>query len=440
MTAVSASLRFAARLLALLCAALVATEVSTEPARTRVAAGNWPQWRGPDRDGVSKETGLLTSWPEGGPKKLYTTAGMGRAFSSVSVAGGRVFTMGDRGGGQFVIALDEETGRELWATRIGSSYSSPDDFNGPRGTPTIDGALLYAIGTDGQLVCLETATGRERWRKVLSRDFGGRMMSGWEWSESPLVDGDRVVVTPGGAKAGIVALDKTTGREIWRAAIPRFGSQGADGAGYSSIVISNGGGVKQYVQMMGRGLVGVRASDGWFLWGNNAVANNIANITTPVVRGNFVFGTSSYDTGSALIELAPAADNRVTATQKYFLDNFENHHGGVVLVGDYLYGGHGRSQGFPVCIELSTGKSMWPQQRGVGAGSAAVVAADGHLYFRYQDGVVALAEATPAAFRVKGSFRIPNPFRLSWPHPVVTGGRLYLREQDALHVYDVARR
>ena len=413
---------------------------SLQAVPTSAPGGNWPQWRGPLRDGVSTETGLLSSWPAAGPPLVWSAKGLGRGFSSVSVAGGKIFTMGDRGNAQFVIALDEDTGKELWAARIGANYNSPDDFNGPRGTPTIDGALVYAIGTDGQLVCLESATGREKWRKVLSRDFGGRMMSQWEWSESPLVDGDRVVVTPGAPRAGLVALDKTTGNEIWRATIPRIGSKGADGAGYSSIVISNGAGVKQYVQMMGRGLVGVRASDGWFLWGNNAVANNIANITTPVVKGNFVFGTSSYDTGSALIELAPAADNRVTATQKYFLNNFQNHHGGVVLVGDYLYGGHGQSQGFPVCLELATGKSMWPQQRGVGAGSAAVVAADGHLYFRYQDGVVALVEATPAAFRVKGSFTIPNPFRLSWPHPVVAGGRLYLREQDALHVYDVTSR
>ncbi len=218
---------------------------------------------------------------------------------------------------------------------------------------------------------LDTATGKERWRRSLSRDFGGQMMSQWTVRESPLVDGDRVVVTPGGSRAGIVALDKATGEDIWRATIPRVGSKGADGAGYSSIVISNGGGVKQYVQLMGRGVVGVRACDGVFLWGNNEVANDIANISTPVVKDNFVFASTSYDTGSVLARAgARGATAGVTATQKYFLDpgRFQSHHGGVVLVGEYLYGGHGQSHGFPVCIELATGKLMWPRVRGAGTG------------------------------------------------------------------------
>jgi outer membrane protein assembly factor BamB len=404
--------------------------------------GNWPQWRGPQRDGVSTETGLLTSWPAGGPPKLYTTTGLGRAFSSVAVAGGRVFTMGDRAQGQFVIALDEETGKQVWATRIGGVYNSPDDFNGPRGTPTIDGDLLYAIGTEGQLVCLETATGRERWRKSFERDFDGQMMSGWNWSESPLVDGDRVVVTPGGSSAGIVALEKLTGRDVWRAAIPRLVPRGSDGAAYSSIVISNGGGVKQYVQLMGRGVVGVRAADGRFLWGNNDVANNIANISTPLVSGNYVFASTSYDTGSVMMELSPGKmPNTVSAARRYFLgpNVFQSHHGGFVLVGGYVYGGHGQSQGFPTCIELATGKSVWQKVRGAGAGSAAVIAAEGHIYFRYQDGTIALVEANPASYNQKGSFQIPNPHTLSWPHPVIAAGRLYLREQDALHVYNIKR-
>jgi outer membrane protein assembly factor BamB len=418
----------------------ILTSASPRPGAA-APGGNWPQWRGPQRDGVSSETGLLPSWPKGGPVKLFTATGLGRGFSSVAVAGGHIFTMGDLRDGQYVLVLSEESGKPVWSTRVGRIYDSPDDFHGPRGTPTVDGALLYVITTDGNLVCLETATGKERWRKSLPSAFGGQMMSQWNWAESPLVDGDRVVVTPGGARAGMVALNKLTGAEIWRSTIPRVGPLGADGAGYSSIVISNGAGVKQYVQLMGRGVVGVRASDGAYLWGHNAVANDIANISTPVVRDNFVFASTSYDTGSALLELAPAAGGRVTATQRYFLDagKFQSHHGGFVLLGNYLYGGHGQSQGFPVCIELTSGKLMWPQVRGAGTGSAAVVAAEGRLYFRYQNGMVALVEATPVTYRELGSFQIPNPHTLSWPHPVVAGGRLYLREQEALHVYNVTR-
>jgi outer membrane protein assembly factor BamB len=347
--------------------------------------------------------------------------------------------MGDRRGAQFVIALDAATGKELWSAPVGGPHD--DQYAGPRGTPTVDGALLYAIGTDGNLVCLESATGRERWRKNMPRDFRGRMMSSWMYAESPLVDQDRVVVSPGGPGAALVSLDKATGREIWRGALPQVGRNGADGAGYSSIVISQGGGVKQYVQLMGRGLVSFRASDGFFMWANNDVANSIANISTPVVKDNFVFASTGYETGAVLVEVKPAPEGRVTAETAYFLrpSTLQNHHGGFVLLGDYLYGGHGQSNGFPFALELRTGRMAWPRVRGAGSGSAAVTAADGRLYFRYQNGVMALIEASPSAYNVTGTFEIPDVRQPSWSHPVVAGGRLYLREQDALHVYQITR-
>jgi len=415
-------------------AALGAVVLASDPPEN---GGFWPQWRGPQRDGVSTETGLLRSWPQDGPPKVWTANGLGAGFSSVAVAGGRVVTMGDRRDGQYVIALDEATGRELWATRVGGRHD--DEYGGPRGTPTMDGDLLYVVDTDGDVVCLETATGRERWRKNMPRDFGGRMMSSWMFAESPLVDGDRVVVTPGGARALMVALEKQTGREIWRAAAPRSAGEGSDGAGYSSIVISNGGGVKQYVQLAGRGLVSVRASDGWLLWGYNRVANNVANISTPVVKDNLVFASTSYDTGAALVEIAPAPEGRTTVQERYFLPfgTLQNHHGGFVLIGDTLYGGHGHNNGFPFALHLASGKMTWDRVRGPGTGSAAVTAADGHLYFRYQNGVMALIEVNPSKYVLKGSFEIPNVRNPSWSHPVVAGGKLYLREQDALHVYGI---
>ena len=403
------------------------------------SAGNWPQWRGPLRDGISVDTGLLTTWPAGGPPKVWTATGLGAGLSSVAIVGGRIYTMGDRRDGQYVIALSEDAGKELWAARVGNRHD--DEYGGPRATPTVDGALLYVTDTDGDVVAIETATGKERWRRSMPRDFGGRMMSQWMFAESPLVDGDRVIVTPGSRDAAMVALDKLTGRDVWRARVGAMGRNGADGAGYSSIVISNGGGVKQYVQVVGRGLISIRASDGWFMWGNNSVANNIANIATPIVHGDYVFASTSYGQGSVLVQLAADGSGRVNATEKYFLDGntLQNHHGGFVLIDGVLYGGHGLSNGFPVALDMMTGRMLWERVRGAGSGSAAVTAADGHLYYRYQDGTMALIEANPKQYQLKSTFTIPNVRNPSWPHPVVTGGRLYLREQDALHVYNVKR-
>jgi len=424
------------------CVGLVLAMVVSSPAvysQSAASGGNWPQWRGPNRDAVSSDTGLLQSWPEGGPRRLFAATGMGSGFSSVAVTGGRIYTMGDRRDGQYVLAFNEADGAPLWATHVGGTHV--DQYGGPRATPTVDGAMLYAVSTDGDFVALESATGALQWRKSLPTDFGAPT-PGWQFAESPLVDGDRVVITPGSRRAAMVAFDKITGKEIWRAAMPSIGSNGLDGPDYSSIVISNGGGVKQYVRLMGRGVISVRANDGWFLWGYNNVANNVANISTPIIKDNLVFASTGYQTGAALLELSAAPEGRTTARERYFLASrvFQNHHGGMVLIGDHVYAGHGHNRGTPIAIELATGRVAWGGDiRNAGEGSAAVMAADGHLYFRYQNGVMMLIEAAPAGYREKGQFMIPNVRNPSWSHPVVTGGRLYLREQDTLNVYDVKR-
>jgi outer membrane protein assembly factor BamB len=417
-------------------AALKAT--GQAPAAT-ASAGNWPQWRGANRDGISTDKGLLQTWPEGGPRKIFTAAGMGVGFSSVAVTGGRIYTMGDRRDGQYALAFSEADGKPIWGTRVGEVHQ--DEYGGPRSTPTVDGNLVFVLASEGTLVALEASTGRHLWSKSLTSDYLAPT-PGWLFAESPLVDGPHVLVSPGSRRAAIVALDKTTGKEIWRSAQTAFGNGGVEGPDYSSIVISNGGGVKQYVRLSGRGVIGVRASDGQFLWGYNRVANGTANIPTPLISGNLVFASSGYQTGAALLELTPAPDNRVTATEKYFLEGrtFQNHHGGMVLIGNHIYAGHGHNAGFPMCVELSSGKVLWGGNfRNDGSGSAAITAADGHVYFRYQNGLMMLIEATPTAYREKGKFQIPGVRNPSWSHPVVTGGRLYLREQDALHVYDVKR-
>jgi outer membrane protein assembly factor BamB len=321
--------------------------------------GNWPQFRGPNRDGKSADTNLLKQWDDDGPALVWKISGLGAGYSSLSIGGDRLFTMGDIEGSQYVVALSAADGKELWKTKIGPTWV--DRYPGPRSTPTVDGTSLYALGTEGDLLALDAATGQVRWQKNLPRDFGGMVMSDWKFAESPLVDGDRLIVTPGGSDAALVALDKASGKTIWKAKVPALGQAGRDGAGYSSVVISNGAGVKQYVQLMGRGVVGIRASDGEYLWGYNRVANGVANIPTPVVEGDFVFAASGYQTGSALLKLAAAPGGKVTATEVYFLDGktFQNHHGGFVLVDGHIYGGHGHRAGMPGCVELATGQVKW---------------------------------------------------------------------------------
>jgi outer membrane protein assembly factor BamB len=420
-------------------AALLVAGVSSGLDIPKAAPGDWPQFRGPNRDGLSRETGLLQTWPASGPPLAWKAGGVGEGFSSVAISGGRIYTLGDVAGTQTLTAKSATDGKTLWTAKVGPPWV--DEMGGPRSTPTVDGDAVYTLGTEGDLVVVEAATGKERWRKSLPRDFGGNVMSMWKWSESPLVDGDRVVVTPGAKAAGLVALNKKTGAEIWRTALPDLGPKGKDGAGYSSIVIGAGGGVRQYVQLMGRGLVGVDANDGKLLWSYNKVANDVANISMPIVSGDLVFASTAYSAGASLVKISKAAHG-VEAREVYFLDpkTLQNHHGGLVLVDGNVYAGNGQNKGFPICIEMATGKVLWGGDiRNAGTGSAAVVYADGNLIFRYQNGTVILIEATPTGYKEKGSFQIPDVKGPSWPHPVVAGGKLYLREADTLYCYDVRK-
>lgn len=417
--------------LALVCG-LLAAQTASGP-----SAKDWPGWRGPRRDALSRDSGLLQQWPESGPPLAWKVAGLGAGFSSVSISGDRIFTMGDRGDSQYLIALNRADGKQLWAAKIGPAWD--DEYPGPRGTPTVDGDLIYALGTEGDLICAEAATGKIRWQKSAPRDFNGQMMSDWKYSESPLVDGDKVLFSPGNFGSLLVALDKTTGALIWKTTGARFGPHGSNGAAYASAVISEGGGVHQYIQLTGRGLIGVRASDGKLLWNYNKIANDVANIDTPVVRGDYVFESTAYGTGAALLKLKPSAEG-VDCEEVYFLEptTFQNRHGGFVLVGDNIYSGHGANTGFPICIDLLSGKVRWGGNiRNAGQGSAAVGYADHRLYYRYENGLVMLIEATPDGYHEKGSFQLPGIRKPSWSHPVIVGGRMYLREQDTLYVYDV---
>lgn len=415
------------------CALLACSMLAPLPATAAKPVVDWPSWRGPNRDGVSSEKGLLRAWPKQGPRLAWKIDGLGGGYSSVAIADGRIFTLGHRGGKTSLIALDLDTREEVWATEVGNGS--------PNSTPTVDGDLVFALGRGGDLLCADAETGRALWRKSFSRDFGGKMMSGWGYSESPLIDGEKLICTPGASDAIIVALNKQTGEVIWKAAVSEeLGPRGRDGAGYASPVVSEGGGVRQYITLVGRGLVSVRADDGKFLWSYNKVANGTANIPTPVVSGNDVFCSSGYGTGAALLQLSRDGDG-VKVEEKYFLPGgtLQNHHGGMVLLEGYVYCGHGHNDGFPACIALKTGRPTWRRARGPGSGSAAVIYADGHLYFRYEDGTMALFEATPKRLVLKGAFRLASNNGKSWPHPVIHDGMLYLRDQGTLLCYDIRR-
>jgi len=413
-------------------------------------AADWPQWRGPNRDGICTETGLLNRWSEGGPKLLWELTGLGTGYSSVAIVDGKLYTMGDRATkdrtlllrrvvkAQYVIAYDLTTRKELWAAKVGPPHKGGKE--GPRCTPTIDEGFVYAIGTDGDLVCADADLGQVRWRKHLQRDLGGGKNPKWKYSESPLVDGEKLLCTPGGRNAVMVALNKKTGEVIWQCSMPDIGPKGKDEAGYSSIVVAEAGGIRQYIQLTNKGLIGVAAKDGRFLWGYNKIANKTASIPTPVIHGEYVFCSTAYKTGSALLKLL-VTDNDVNAEEIYFLDagTFQNHHGGFVRVGDYIFGGHGHGKGQPTCIEMKTGKVMWQGDQ-PGGGSAAVLYADGHLYFRYQDNILALIEADPQKYNLKSKFKLPKREGMSgpgWAHPVISDGKLYLRHADVLFCYDV---
>lgn len=400
-----------------------------------VQADDWPQWRGPNRDGRSAETGVISkSWEDAPPKLLWKVEGMGGGFSSVSVAKGRIYTTGNLEGGQGVVAVDAAKGTVLWSTILTDSVPK-HGYDGARCVPTVDGDHLYVVTSNGAVACLTTG-GEVKWKHDF-QEWGGRMMSGWGFSESPLVDGDLVVCTPGGKEAMMVALDKKSGEVKWKTEVPDdLGPKGQDGAGYGSIVISNGAGVKQYVQMTGKGVIGVRASDGKFLWCYNKVANGTANIPTPVVAGDYVFASTGYGTGSALLRLKKAGSG-VEAEEEYFMKpkDLQNHHGGMILHKGHIYAGHGHNDGRPICVEVRSGDVTWGPEKGPGHGSAGITYVDGHLIYRYQSGHVALVEATDSGFKLKGSFMPEHQERESWAHPVVSDGKLYLREQNVLMCY-----
>lgn len=408
----------------------------TRSASLPAASSDWPQWRGPQRDGVSKETGLLKQWPKEGPKLVWQVNDLGDGYSTPSVVGDRIYLMSNQGmENEFVQARSTKDGKPIWTTRIGN-VGNPNQnppYPKARSTPTVDGKFIYALGSDGDIACLETGTGKIRWQKNIRKEFGGQPGE-WAYAESPLVDGDVVVVTPGGAEATIVALNKKNGALIWKSAIPE-----GDPAAYASAIVVQAGGRKQYVQSLTKGYVGVDAKTGQFLWRYKEVAKGPAQYFTPIARGEYVYG-GALGVGGGMVRLKPASDG-IAAEQMYFQRGLPNGIGGAVLVGDHIYGTEvGQNL---VSADFITGKVKWQDKS---FGWASLAYADGHLYLHGINGDVALVEATPEAYREKGRFTPPaqpkkkqaGPFpEGAFAYPVIANGRLYIRDLGTLWAYDI---
>ncbi|MBC7528833.1 MAG: PQQ-binding-like beta-propeller repeat protein [Chthonomonadaceae bacterium] len=388
---------------------------------------DWTQWRGNSRDGLSKETGLLKSWKPEGPKLLWTAEGLGEGHTSPSVVKGSVYGMGLIEGGEYVWAVNTATGKMRWKQKIanGIELGGSQGGFGPRATPTIIGDKLYTLGVGGEAVCLSIAKGEILWHKNLVTDFGGRVPQ-WGYCESPLIDGEKCILTPGGSNT-VIALNRNTGATIWKCEVP-----GNDAAHYSSAIMATVDGKKETIHFVAGGVVGI-SPEGKYLWRYNEPANRIANCSTPIYRDGFVFAASGYNTGGGTAKLTSGAKG-IEAAPVYFTREMQNHHGGVVLVGDYLYGFDNSTL---TCIDFKTGKTKW-RDRSVGKGS--VTYADGMLYARSEKGPVALVEANPEAYKELGRFDQPERSREpSWAYPVIADGKLYLHDQGKLFCYDVKK-
>jgi outer membrane protein assembly factor BamB len=397
-------------------------------------AADWPQWRGPNRDGISKDTGLMQEWPKDGPPLRWKLTDIGPGYSSPVVAGGKVYLQTTRDKNETAMCLDEKSGKPIWKDKpIGTvGVNRGPNYPGTRSSITVDGDRLYCLASAGQLACLNAADGAEIWRKDLVKEFGGQVgtaMMSWAYSESVLVDGDAVVCTPGGAQATLVALNKKTGDVIWKAAVPD-----GDPADYASIMPFEAGGVKQYVQFTRKGLVAVDAKTGKFLWRYNKTSDMGANILTPVVYQDKVFSAGSRS-GGATLEIT-GGNGKVEPKELFFGKAFGASIGGAVLVDGHIFGT--TMQGL-FCIDFTTGKELWTDKT---PGNSSICYADGRLYVRsHTSGDVFLVEANPKEYVERGRFKQPDRSKTpAWPHPVVANGGLYLRDMDVLLCYNVAKK
>lgn len=389
-------------------------------------AGDWSGWRGGDRTDVSGETGLLQSWPEGGPNKVWTSKGAGLGYSGFSIANGTLYTMGAFEDEEKLIAFDASSGEKVWELKTGDLLTN-NWGDGPRMTPSVSDGFVYSLGGRGNLICADAKDGKKKWNVHLVKDLGGKV-PGWGYTESVLVDKGRVICTPGGKKGALAALDAKTGEVLWRS------EEFTDGAQYSSPIVIEHQGKRQYVQLVMKNLVGIEASSGKLLW-KSGWPGKVAVIPTPIYADDHIYISSGYGVGCKLVQLDSSGANDV-----YENKIMKNHHGGVIKLGDHLYG---YSDGYGwVCQNFKSGELKWNEKKALGKG--AIAYADNRFYCLGEgDGRIILIEATPQGWSPKGEFKISpqtkkrNPKGKIWTHPVISNGKLYLRDQELLFCYDI---
>jgi outer membrane protein assembly factor BamB len=394
-----------------------------------LSADDWPQWRGPNRDGISREIGLLQAWPSAGPKRVWLSRDIGLGYSAPVVAKGRLFVLGTKDGKERLFAKEAKSGKMLWTAELGDIFSN-NWGNGPRGSATVDGGKVFALGANGGLVCADVGDGKVNWRVELAGDLGGKAPN-WGYTESVLVDGDVVICTPGGKKGTLVALNKTTGKIIWRS------RDWTDGAQYASVVAVEHNGERQYIQLTQKTLAGISAEDGAVLW-RTAWRGRTAVIPTPIFHDGQVYISAGYGAGCRKITL----ESGHKVVENYYNRNLKNHHGGVLLFDGHLYG-YSDGRGW-TCQDFETGEVVWDSKK---FGKGCVFYADNRLYcLEESSGKVVLAEANSSDWKEHGRFKLDpqtelrKPSGRVWTHPVVANGVMYLRDQELLFAFDVKAR
>lgn len=415
---------------------LVSLLLGTTALAAAPGAFDWPQWQGPHRDAVSKERGLLQEWPKEGPPLAWKIKGLGGGYSAPSIAAGRMYGMSDREGTEVVWALSEADGKQIWVTPLRPmvSQSMPQGIEGPGCTPTVDGDRIYVETMGGVVACLQSSDGKIIWQRDIAKEFGARAPT-WSYRESPLIDGEKLICTPGGRVATIVALDKLTGKTIWKSQVP-----GNPGAAYASAIAIDFDGQRQYVQITQRTLAGVAAADGKFLWKYDKPANRQGiNCSTPLYHDGEVFAASAYNTGGGLVKLTKDSSGGVKAEEVYFTKKMQNHHGGMILLDGCLYGANGgNGAGALICLDFQTGKVLWDQHSEGRAPKGSIALADHRFYYLTEDGTVLLIEPNSKQYTERGRFQHPDRSQAhDWCHPVIANGKLYIRDQDVLLCYDV---